>query len=174
MIVLLVSSLVLVLGLSLDSSSRSPPFKFGGQASQMVEKSESQKLPARREAPLDGFTVPEEGDANKEEYDAEYFGSAGVDGDAEEEEEESLKGNTLGDLACLPAELRVLIYRQYFFGDGEASHIRRSTRDIIPGRDPKDDTSTEEGNLTPRPCTVAHSLASNISGISLLLANKQM
>ncbi|KAI3391650.1 hypothetical protein diail_6988 [Diaporthe ilicicola] len=75
----------------------------------------------------------------------------------------------LGDLACLPAEVRVLIYRQYFFGEGTSCYIRRSMRDTYSHS--KEDAAD---NITPRPCTMAHSLASNINGISLLQTNKQI
>lgn len=155
MIVLLISSLVLALGFSLDSSP-SP----GGQERKMAESN----VKSERWETLDA--VPEEEGDLEEEFEEEndntgYVGSSLVN-DRDDKD-------MLGDLACLPAELRVLIYRQYFFGDGVSCHVRRSTRDILC--DPRDDT---EDNLTTRPCMVAHSLASNISGISLLQTNKQM
>lgn len=153
MIVLLISSLVLALGLSLDSSP-----SFGGQEKKMAEfngTSGRQNLDA----------IPEEEEELEEDIEewcnTAYVGSGPVD-DRDDKD-------MLGDLACLPAELRVLIYRQYFFGDGTSCHVRRSTRDILC--DARDDT---EDNLTTRPCMIAHSLASNISGISLLQTNKQM
>jgi hypothetical protein len=110
---------------------------------------------------LDAIPEEELEEDPEEEYDTHYVDSSGV-GDMDEKDR-------LGDLACLPAELRVLVYRQYFFGDGACCHVRRSTRDILCGS--REDT---EDNLTTRPCTIAHSLASNINGVSLLLANKQM
>ena len=98
---------------------------------------------------------------SEEEYDTNYVDSASPDGGD--------KIEMLGDLASLPAEVRVVIYRQYFFGEGTSCHVRRSTRDTrIPSKDDSED------NITPRPCTIAHSLASNINGIALLQTNKQM
>lgn len=152
MIVLLISSLVLALGFSLDSSPSA-----GGRERKMTkfqEKSGRETLDA----------IPEEEELEEEaeeECETDYLGS-GLVNDRDDKD-------MLGDLACLPAELRVLIYRQYFFSDGASCHVRRSTRDILC--DPKADT---EDNLTTRPCMIAHSLASNISGISLLQTNKQM
>lgn len=151
MIVLLISSLVLVVGLSLDSS---PP--SGGQASKMAEFDQK----SGRET-LDAIPEEELEDGPEEECNTGHVESSVVD-DRDEKD-------VLGDLSCLPAELRVLIYRQYFFGDGASCHVRRSTRDILC--DSKDDT---EDNLTTRSCMISHSLASNTSGISLLLTNKQM
>ena len=148
MIVLLISSLVLALGFSLESSA-----SYGGQGRMMSELNEK----SGRET-LDG--IPEE--ETEEEFDTEYFDSGAV-GDTEEKD-------MLGDLACLPAELRILIYRQYFFGEGTSCHVRRSTRNI---RSNSPDES-EDDKLASRPCMVAHSLASNIDGISLLQTNKQM
>lgn len=107
--------------------------------------------------PLDG--IPEE--EPEEEYDTDYVDSDVPDGGDEED--------MLGDLACFPAEVRVLIYRQYFFGEGRSCHVRRSTRDLRSHA--KEDA---EDNITPRPCTIAHSLASNINGIALLQTNKKM
>ncbi|KAJ0120664.1 fad-linked sulfhydryl oxidase alr [Diaporthe amygdali] len=77
--------------------------------------------------------------------------------------------DVLGDLAFFPAEVRVLIYRQYFFDNGTSCHVRRSMRDIRSQL--KEDA---EDKITPRPCTTAHSLASNIDGISLLQTNKRI
>lgn len=107
--------------------------------------------------PLEG--IPEE--EPEEGYDTDYADSDVPDGGDE--------NDMLGDLACFPAEVRVLIYRQYFFGEGRLCHVRRSTRDLRSHA--KDDA---EDNITPRPCTIAHSLASNISGIALLQTNRQM
>lgn len=107
--------------------------------------------------PLDG--IPEE-DLEKG-YVSKYVDSdAPSDGDEEK---------MLGDLACFPPEVRILIYRQYFFGEGSSCHVRRSMRDTRGHA--KDDA---EDNITPRPCKIAHSLASNINGIALLQVNKQM
>ncbi|KAG6362531.1 hypothetical protein INS49_007623 [Diaporthe citri] len=97
----------------------------------------------------------------EEEYDSDCLDSDVPDGGDEKD--------MLGDLACFPAEVRVLIYRQYFFGEGRSCHVRRSTRDIRSHA--KEDA---ENNITPRPCTIAHSLASNINGIALLQTNKQI
>lgn len=99
----------------------------------------------------------------EEEYDTDYADSDSSDGGD--------KDDMLGDLACFPAEVRVLIYRQYFFGEGTTCHVRRSMRDVRLGSPSKDDA---EDNVTPRPCTTAHSLASNINGIALLQTNKRM
>lgn len=151
MIVLLISSLVLALGFSLDSSLSS-----GGRERKMAEFNGK----SGRET-LDAIPEEELGEEAEEECNTDYVGSSPV-GDRDDKD-------MLGDLACLPAELRVLIYRQYFFGDDTSCHVRRSTRDILC--DTKADT---EDNLTTRPCMVAHSLASNISAISLLQTNKQM
>lgn len=147
MIVLLISSLILVLGFSLESSP-----SCAGQGRMVPEVDEK----SGRE-PLDGIPEEEPG----EEHDADYVDSDVSDGGDEDD--------MLGDLACLPAEVRVLIYRQYFFGEGRSCHVRRSTRDIRSHT--KEDA---EDNITPRPCTIAHALASNINGIALLQTNKRM
>lgn len=147
MIVLLISSLVLVLGFSLDSSPSSAG--RGRMVPELDEKSGRE--------PLD--VIPEE--EPEEGYDSDYADSE-VPDDREEKD-------MLGDLACFPAEVRVLIYREYFFGEGPSCHVRRSMRDIRSHA--KEDA---EDNITPRPCTIAHSLASNINGIALLQTNKQM
>lgn len=107
--------------------------------------------------PLD--VIPEE--EPEEGYDSDYADSE-VPDDREEKD-------MLGDLACFPAEVRVLIYREYFFSEGPSCRVRRSMRDIRSHA--KEDA---EDNITPRPCTIAHSLASNINGIALLQTNKQM
>lgn len=107
--------------------------------------------------PLD--RIPEED--IEEGYDSDYVDSDVLDGGDE--------NDMLGDLACFPAEVRVLIYRQYFFGEGRSCHVRRSTRDLRSHA--KEDA---EDNITPRPCTIAHALASNINGIALLQTNRQM
>lgn len=148
MIVLLISSLVLVLGFSLDSS----PSSSGGQGSKMVELNDK-SWPGELDA------IPEE--EAEEEYDIDSADPSIV-GRADDKE-------ALGDLARFPAELRVLIYRQYFFGDGVSCDIRRSTKDIVRGA-----SGDREDNLTTKPCTVAHSLSSNISGVTLLQTNKRM
>lgn len=101
-----------------------------------------------------------------EEDPEEGYGTEYGDSDAPGEDNEK---EMLGDLAYFPAEVRVLIYRQYFFGEGSSCHVRRSVRDTRGHA--KDDA---EDNITPRPCTIAHSLASNINGIALLQTNKQM
>lgn len=149
MIVLLISSLVLVLGFSLDSS----PSSSGGRGSKMAKLNDK----PRRER-LD--VIPEE--EEDEDYDIGNIDPSLFDNFVDEKE-------TLGDLARFPAELRVLIYHQYFFGDGVPCNIRRSTKEIL--RDHSGDT---EDNLTTKPCMVAHSLSSNISGVSLLQTNKRM
>lgn len=148
MIVLLISSLVLVLGLSLDSS----PSSSGGQGSKMAEPNEKS-----RQETLDAIPEEEPDDENNVDN---------VDPSAVERADDK---DMLGDLARLPAELRVLIYQQYFFGEGVECDIRRSTKDIL-----RDSSGDREDNLTTKPCTVAHSLASNISGVSLLQTNKRM
>lgn len=143
MIVLLISSLVLALGFSLESSPSS-----GGRGRTMPKLDEKSSQLALDE-------IPEEALA----YDH-------VDSSVTDEMDDK---NGLGDLAYFPAEVRLLIYRQYFFGEGTSCYIRRSTRDIC-------NHSKEEAqdNITPRPCTMTHSLTSNINGVSLLQTNKQM
>lgn len=149
MIVLLISSLVLVLGFSLESSKSSA----GGRGRMVCGPNEK----SGRE-PLE--IIPEE-EEPREDPDIDYT-DLRVPGCGEERD-------MLGDLASLPAELRVLVYRQYFFGEGRTCHVRRSTRDLRSQA--KDDA---EDNITPRPCAIAHSLASNINGVALLQVNKQM
>lgn len=147
MIVLLISSLILVLGFSLESSP-----SCAGQGKMVPELDEkSGRGPLGR--------IPEED--IEEGYDSDYVDSDVPDGGDE--------NDMLGDLASFPAEVRVLIYRQYFFGEGRSCHVRRSTRDLRSHA--KEDA---EDNITPRPCTIAHSLASNINGIALLQTNKRM
>ncbi|KAL1849663.1 hypothetical protein Daus18300_013164 [Diaporthe australafricana] len=143
MIVLLISSLVLALGFSLGSSPSS-----GGRGRMMPELDEKFSQVGLDEIPEEDFAI-------------DY-----VDSDMSDSTEMK---DDLGDLAHFPAEVRVLIYRQYFFGEGTSCYIRRSTRDICSHS--KEDA---EDNVTPRPCTMSHALASNINGISLLQTNKQI
>lgn len=147
MIVLLISSLILVLGFSLESSP-----SCAGQGRMVPDLDEK---PGRES--LDGIPEEETG----EEHDADC-----VDSDVPDCGDED---DMLGDLACFPAEVRILIYREYFFGEGRSCHVRRSMRDIRSHA--KEDA---EDNITPRPCTIAHALASNINGIALLQTNKRM
>lgn len=148
MIVLLISSLILVLGFSLESSSSSCAGR-GRMVPELNEKSGRE--------PLDG--IPEE--EFEEDHELDDAGSS-VSDDIDEQD-------MLGDLACFPAEVRVLIYREYFFGEGRSCHVRRSMRDI------RSHCGDErEDNITPKPCTIAHSLASNIDAIALLQTNKRM
>lgn len=115
---------------------------------------------------LDEKSGREHLDVIPEEESEEEFGTGYADSEDSDDREEK---DMLGDLAYFPAEVRVLIYRQYFFSEGTSCHVRRSMRDLRSHA--KDDA---EDNITPMPCTIAHSLASNINGIALLQTNKQM